>query len=197
MDGELGLKKIAELRPHVVTLDLDMPRMDGIEMLRQITRKHRVPVIVVSSQTRTRRHSHPESAGSRRIRFRRQAAGRRFGPHRSDRRRTGAQNQSGCSIRRSENDHHGSFRETEGTAAVRRCAALAVAHRGYWRFHRRSERAAISFFAASRGFSGLPSRRAAHARRLHRNVCAAPQRILRHRSQGSAVGRSACSLAAR
>jgi two-component system chemotaxis response regulator CheB len=51
MDGELGLKKIAELHPHVVTLDLDMPRMDGIEMLREITRKHRVPVIVVSSQT--------------------------------------------------------------------------------------------------------------------------------------------------
>jgi two-component system chemotaxis response regulator CheB len=51
MDGAIGLKKIEELRPHVVTLDLDMPRMDGIEMLRQITRKHRVPVIVVSAQT--------------------------------------------------------------------------------------------------------------------------------------------------
>ncbi|HXO87650.1 MAG TPA: chemotaxis-specific protein-glutamate methyltransferase CheB, partial [Candidatus Acidoferrales bacterium] len=37
--------------PHVVTLDLDMPRMDGIEMLREITRKHRVPVIVVSAHT--------------------------------------------------------------------------------------------------------------------------------------------------
>jgi two-component system chemotaxis response regulator CheB len=35
----------------VVTLDLDMPRMDGLEMLRQITRKHRVPVILVSAQT--------------------------------------------------------------------------------------------------------------------------------------------------
>jgi two-component system chemotaxis response regulator CheB len=51
MDGAMGLKKIEELRPHVVTLDIDMPRMDGIEMLRQITRKHRVPVIVVSAQT--------------------------------------------------------------------------------------------------------------------------------------------------
>jgi two-component system, chemotaxis family, protein-glutamate methylesterase/glutaminase len=51
MDGAIGLKKIEELRPDVVTLDLDMPRMDGIEMLRQITRKHRVPVIVVSAQT--------------------------------------------------------------------------------------------------------------------------------------------------
>jgi two-component system, chemotaxis family, protein-glutamate methylesterase/glutaminase len=51
MDGAIGLKKIIELRPHVVTLDLDMPRMDGIEMLRQITGKHHVPVIVVSAQT--------------------------------------------------------------------------------------------------------------------------------------------------
>jgi two-component system chemotaxis response regulator CheB len=51
MDGEMGLKKIGELHPHVVTLDLDMPRMDGIEMLRQITRKHHVPVIVFSAQT--------------------------------------------------------------------------------------------------------------------------------------------------
>ena len=51
MDGALGLKKIEELHPHVVTLDIDMPRMDGIEMLRQIMRRHRVPVIVVSAQT--------------------------------------------------------------------------------------------------------------------------------------------------
>ncbi|HXQ25639.1 MAG TPA: chemotaxis response regulator protein-glutamate methylesterase [Candidatus Acidoferrales bacterium] len=51
MDGLIGLKKIQDLRPNVVTLDLEMPRMDGIEMLRQITRKHRVPVIVVSAHT--------------------------------------------------------------------------------------------------------------------------------------------------
>jgi two-component system, chemotaxis family, protein-glutamate methylesterase/glutaminase len=51
MDGAIGLKKITELHPQVVTLDLDMPRMDGIEMLRQITRQHRVPVIVFSAQT--------------------------------------------------------------------------------------------------------------------------------------------------
>jgi two-component system chemotaxis response regulator CheB len=51
MDGLIGLRKIQELKPHVVTLDLEMPRMDGIEMLRQITRKHHVPVIVVSAHT--------------------------------------------------------------------------------------------------------------------------------------------------
>jgi two-component system chemotaxis response regulator CheB len=51
MDGLLGLKKIAELRPDVVTLDLEMPRMDGLETLREIVRQHSIPVIVVSSHT--------------------------------------------------------------------------------------------------------------------------------------------------
>src|SRR5205807_2846605 len=51
MDGAFGLKKIETLRPDVVTLDLEMPRMDGIETLRQITLKSYVPVIVVSALT--------------------------------------------------------------------------------------------------------------------------------------------------
>lgn len=49
MDGEFALKKIEELKPQVVTLDLDMPRMDGMETLRQITRRHHVPVIILSA----------------------------------------------------------------------------------------------------------------------------------------------------
>jgi two-component system chemotaxis response regulator CheB len=49
MDGAFGLKKIEDLRPDVVTLDLEMPRMDGMEMLRQITRRSGVPVIIVSA----------------------------------------------------------------------------------------------------------------------------------------------------
>ena len=51
MDGLLGLKKIEELRPDVVTLDLEMPRMDGLDMLREIVRRYSIPVIVVSSHT--------------------------------------------------------------------------------------------------------------------------------------------------
>jgi two-component system chemotaxis response regulator CheB len=49
MDGAFGLKKVEELKPDVVTLDLEMPRMDGMEMLRQITRRSKVPVIIVSA----------------------------------------------------------------------------------------------------------------------------------------------------
>ena len=51
MDGSFGLKKLDELKPQVVTLDLEMPGMNGIEMLKQIMRRQRVPVIVVSSHS--------------------------------------------------------------------------------------------------------------------------------------------------
>jgi two-component system chemotaxis response regulator CheB len=51
MDGAFGLKKIEELRPQVVTLDLEMPRMDGMETLRQVTRRYHLPVIVVSAHS--------------------------------------------------------------------------------------------------------------------------------------------------
>jgi two-component system, chemotaxis family, protein-glutamate methylesterase/glutaminase len=51
MDGTFALEKIADLKPNVVTLDLDMPRMDGMETLRKIMRQYKLPVIVVSSLT--------------------------------------------------------------------------------------------------------------------------------------------------
>jgi two-component system, chemotaxis family, protein-glutamate methylesterase/glutaminase len=51
MDGNFGLKKIEELKPQVVTLDLEMPGLNGIDTLKAIMRTHRVPVIVVSSHS--------------------------------------------------------------------------------------------------------------------------------------------------
>ena len=51
MDGTFAVSKIADLKPDVVTLDLEMPRMDGLSALREIARTHRVPVIVVSAHT--------------------------------------------------------------------------------------------------------------------------------------------------
>ncbi len=51
VDGAFGLQKVAELKPDVVTLDLEMPRMGGMEMLRELTRTHRIPVLVVSAHS--------------------------------------------------------------------------------------------------------------------------------------------------
>jgi two-component system, chemotaxis family, protein-glutamate methylesterase/glutaminase len=52
MDGAFALKKIEELRPDVVTLDLDMPRMDGMETLRMIMRRAPLPVILFSTHSK-------------------------------------------------------------------------------------------------------------------------------------------------
>src|SRR5258708_13095660 len=51
MDGAFGLKKIEELRPDVVTLDLEMPLMDGMETRRQTTRPLHLPSTVVTPLT--------------------------------------------------------------------------------------------------------------------------------------------------
>jgi two-component system, chemotaxis family, protein-glutamate methylesterase/glutaminase len=51
MDGSFCLKKIEELKPDVVTLDLEMPGMNGIDTLKEIMRRDPVPVIVFSSHS--------------------------------------------------------------------------------------------------------------------------------------------------
>ena len=52
MDGAFALKKIEELHPDVITLDLEMPRMDGLEALRLIMRRAPMPVIVFSTHSK-------------------------------------------------------------------------------------------------------------------------------------------------
>lgn len=50
-DGYDALAKIVELKPDVVTLDIEMPGMGGINVLRRIMATSPVPVIMVSSHT--------------------------------------------------------------------------------------------------------------------------------------------------
>lgn len=50
-DGEQALRLMAELQPDVVTLDLHMPKMDGLATLDQMLADRPIPVIVVSSLT--------------------------------------------------------------------------------------------------------------------------------------------------
>ncbi|MBC5635981.1 chemotaxis response regulator protein-glutamate methylesterase [Ornithinibacillus sp. BX22] len=51
-NGEDGLKKIQELSPDVVTLDVEMPVMDGITALTQIMDTNPLPVVMLSSLTK-------------------------------------------------------------------------------------------------------------------------------------------------
>ncbi len=48
-DGEEALRLVTLLKPDVITLDLEMPRMDGFTFLRILMSKQPTPVIVVSS----------------------------------------------------------------------------------------------------------------------------------------------------
>lgn len=48
-NGEEGIRRVIDLAPDLVTLDLEMPRMDGFTMLRILMASSPVPVIVISS----------------------------------------------------------------------------------------------------------------------------------------------------
>ncbi len=50
-DPYVARDKIVQLKPDVVTLDIEMPRMDGLTFLRKLMRYHPLPVIIVSSLT--------------------------------------------------------------------------------------------------------------------------------------------------
>ena len=81
MDGAFALKKIEELQPDVVTLDLEMPRMDGMETLRLIMGRAPLPVFCLAPFER-RRLRHAQSPGAGRRRFCHETKKRRRGPPR-------------------------------------------------------------------------------------------------------------------
>ena len=49
-NGEEGLKQVRQLKPDLVTLDLEMPGMDGFTFLRIVMNQSPLPVLVVSSR---------------------------------------------------------------------------------------------------------------------------------------------------
>lgn len=51
-DGQDGVEKSLALAPDVITLDIEMPRLDGYGALREIMARRQTPVVMVSSLTR-------------------------------------------------------------------------------------------------------------------------------------------------
>ena len=51
IDGLFALSKIEQLKPDVVTLDVDMPRLDGLTALEQIVSRFKIPVVMLSALT--------------------------------------------------------------------------------------------------------------------------------------------------
>ncbi|WP_242116145.1 response regulator transcription factor [Sphingomonas lacusdianchii] len=49
-DGEVALKAFAENPPDLAVLDIKMPRMDGLELLRRLRERSRLPVIFLTSK---------------------------------------------------------------------------------------------------------------------------------------------------
>jgi len=48
-DGEEGVQKILSLNPDLVTLDIEMPRMNGLEVIEAVMKNSSVPIVVVTS----------------------------------------------------------------------------------------------------------------------------------------------------
>src|SRR6202011_612094 len=52
LDGEEGLKKVGDLTPDIIFLDIRLPKMDGLEVLRKLRAQEKtreIPVIILSN----------------------------------------------------------------------------------------------------------------------------------------------------
>ncbi|TAH63180.1 MAG: chemotaxis response regulator protein-glutamate methylesterase [Gottschalkiaceae bacterium] len=50
-NGQDALEKLKKINPDVITLDIEMPIMDGITTLKEIINKYNIPVVMLSSLT--------------------------------------------------------------------------------------------------------------------------------------------------
>jgi two-component system, chemotaxis family, protein-glutamate methylesterase/glutaminase len=53
VDAYMARDKILELQPDVMTLDVEMPRMNGVEFVKKLMPQYPMPVVMVSSATET------------------------------------------------------------------------------------------------------------------------------------------------
>jgi two-component system chemotaxis response regulator CheB len=48
-DGEEGIQKILSLNPDLVTLDIEMPKKNGLEVIEEVMKKTSVPIVVITN----------------------------------------------------------------------------------------------------------------------------------------------------
>jgi two-component system chemotaxis response regulator CheB len=63
-NGKIGLQKVRELQPDLVLLDIEMPEMSGLEMLKRLMLVRRQKVIIISSVAQT---GSPQAMEARRL----------------------------------------------------------------------------------------------------------------------------------
>ena len=51
-DPYVARDKLVKLKPDVITLDIEMPRMDGLTFMKKLMKFYPLPVIIVSSLTK-------------------------------------------------------------------------------------------------------------------------------------------------
>ena len=65
-DPYIAMNKIKKHRPDVITLDVEMPRMDGFEVARQVRHDERLadlPIVMISSRTGEKHQEHAAELG--------------------------------------------------------------------------------------------------------------------------------------
>jgi two-component system chemotaxis response regulator CheB len=63
-NGLEALQKVRELKPDIVTMDIDMPIMDGLEAIERIMMTHAVPILVLTSKSDAKTAYHAISKGA-------------------------------------------------------------------------------------------------------------------------------------
>ncbi len=65
-DGVDAMQKLTELQPDVVLTDIEMPRMDGFELAKQLRESDKtraLPLVMISSRSASKHHEHAKAVG--------------------------------------------------------------------------------------------------------------------------------------